>query len=165
MPTRVGILGFARARIIAGMHYGIALSYDQRRRKCDLAFDGRDFALDATLLTPVLISLGADRRARPDDVLPDAVTNDYAPQRLNARRGTPLDALDGTGQLFGSRWWLLLRRKQTEETRRLKESTTAEALAWVRQPVTITVRWVRQNVLSTLIQIGAMTLNLQSPVG
>jgi len=146
------------------MHYGIALSYDQRRRRCDLAFDGQDFALDATLLTPVLISLGCDRRAHPDDVLPDAVTDDYAPQRLNARRGWCGDALDQQGRLIGSRWWLMLRRKQTEETRRLKESATAEALSWVQQPVTITVRWVRQGVLGTLIQVGAMALNLTAPV-
>ena len=76
------------------MFVGIALSYDQRRRRCDLAFSGRDFVLDTTPLTPVLISLGCDRRAHTDDVLPDAVTNNYAPQRLNARRGWCGDALD-----------------------------------------------------------------------
>jgi phage gp46-like protein len=147
------------------MFVGIALSYDQRRRRCDLAFSGRDFVLDTTPLTPVLISLGCDRRAHTDDVLPDAVTNDYAPQRLNARRGWCGDALDTLGRLIGSRWWLMLRRKQDEATRKLQESATAEALAWVPLPVSITVRWVRAGVLGTLVKIGSMTLNLTQQVG
>ena len=153
-----------RAPILARMFYGIALSYDQARRRCDLAFTGRDFALSDALLTPVLISLGCDRRAHPDDTLPDAVTNDYAPSRLNARRGWCGDALDRSGQLIGSRWWLVLRRKQTEETRRLQESAAAEALAWMKQPVTITVRWARPQVLGTLIQVGSARLGLLQPV-
>ena len=146
------------------MFLGIALSYDARRRRCDLAFNGQDFVLDATIATPLLLSLGCDRRAHADDVLPDAVTDDYQPARLNARRGTPLDALDHQGQLFGSRWWLLRRRKQDEATRLLKESATAEALAWVEQPVAITVRWVRRGVLGTLIQIGQQEFDFAQPV-
>lgn len=143
---------------------GIALSYDQTRRRCDLAFDGRDLALDTSAITPVLISLGCDRRAHVDDPLPDVPDNDFAPSRLNARRGWVGDALDQNGQLIGSRWWLMKRRKQTEDTRLLQEDATSEALAWCPLPITIAVRWVSRGVLGTLVQVGDLSLELANPV-
>lgn len=146
------------------MFTGIALDYDRPSRRCDLAFDGWDLALDTTALTPVLISLGCDRRAHPDDTIPDAVTNDYRPSRLNARRGWPGDGLDPDGRLIGSRWWLNLRRKQTEDTRRQHEDATAEALGWLPLPVTISVRWVARGILGTLVQVGDLSMDLAQPV-
>jgi phage gp46-like protein len=164
-PHLWALQAIARAWLLGRMFLGKALSFDPARRRCDLAFNGQDFVLDTTPMTPVLISLGCDRRAHPDDTLPNAVTNDYAPSRLNARRGWPGDALDALGRLIGSRGWLVLRLKQNEATRKLKESTVTEALAWMPLPVSVTVRWVRRGVLGTVIKVGTTTLRLLDPVG
>ena len=94
------------------------LAVDPTTGRVDLAFGGSGLVMETSPQTAMLIAIGSDRRARPDDTLPNVVTDTYAPSRLNARRGTPLDALDGQGRLFGSRMWLLMQRKQNESTRR-----------------------------------------------
>ena len=49
------------------MFLDLALHYDPARGCCDLVFTGQDLALDRTPITPMLVSLGSDRRARADD--------------------------------------------------------------------------------------------------
>jgi phage gp46-like protein len=155
--------------MLAAMFLGPQLVFDPATRRCDRAFDGTDLVLDTTPATTLLVSIGSDRRAHTDDTLPDVVTNHYAPNRLNARRGYPGDALDGSGRLIGSRLWLLKRRKQDEATRQLAENAAAEALAHFEtdqnMPVTITVRWAARNVLGMLLQLGAAQATMNVPVG
>ena len=151
------------------MFLGPQLSFDVATQRCDLAFDGTDLVLDTTPATAVLVAIGSDRRAHPDDALPDVVTDDYAPNRLDARRGWAGDGLDPNGALTGSRLWLLKRRKQDEPARRLGESATAEALAFFeskhQMPVTVTVRWVVRGMLGIQAQLGAQQVSLTVPVG
>lgn len=155
--------------MIAGMFIGPALVFDPATQRCDLAFDGTDLALDLTPGTTLLVAVGSDRRAHPDDVLPDVAPPGYAPAALNARRGYPGDALDALGRYIGSRLWLLRRRKQTEATRRLAESIVAEAVGFfetdLAMPVTLTVRWVVAGMLGIWVKLGAQTMSLTVPVG
>jgi len=131
----------------------LALIFDPATRSADLALgeDG-DLVLDDTPATPMLISLGSDRRARPDDELPTGIDDLNAPSSFVARRGWPGDALDAQGRLIGSRLWLLDRAKQTELTRRLAEEWALESLAWMAAETgtaaIVTATWVRRSVLS-----------------
>ncbi|WP_035597785.1 phage GP46 family protein [Halomonas salina] len=87
-----------------------------------LADDG-DLATDDGLRTAVALSLLCDRRAEPDDVLPDGSTD---------RRGWWADAIaDQDGDKWGSRLWLLNREKTLPEVRRAAEAYAREALAWL----------------------------------
>jgi len=88
----------------------------------DLVMAGGDLVLDDGLNTAILVSLCSDRRAEPHDELP-------APGE--SRRGWWGDGLSDDNDRIGSRLWLLVRRKQTPETRQLFEDFTREALAWL----------------------------------
>ncbi len=141
---------------------------DPATGRVDLAFNGTGLVMDTSPQTALLIAIGSDRRARPDDVLPDPVMHAYAPATLNARRGTPLDALDALGRLFGCRLWLLIRAKQNEATRRAAEGYLKEATAPIAAlglPVTITVRWLRQNMLGWQVAAGSVTMSNSQAVG
>lgn len=98
--------------------------------RIDLERSATGLAREDGLRSAVLISLFTDRRAEPDDVLPDA-----PPQKsiLPAhRRGWCGDALaEVRGDLYGSRLWLLKRAKQTEETRLRAIFYIKEALQWM----------------------------------
>ena len=141
-----------------------ALSYDPVRRRCDLVFDGTDFVLDATPVTPLLLCVGLDRRARADDELPDDSPQGYTPAILNAKRGWAGDAYDPLGRLTGSRMWLLRRKKQNEPTRLLAESAlqeTLEPFANARNLATaVTVRWVADQVLGWQAAVGPVTIGI-----
>jgi phage gp46-like protein len=70
----------------------------------------------------VIISLFSDRRARPDDALPDSTSD---------RRGWPGDAWpDVPNDLIGSRLWLLNREKEIAETLRRAREYGKESVAW-----------------------------------
>lgn len=144
----------------------IAVAYDPVTHRCDLVFNGRDFALDSTPASLMLLTLGSDRRAHTDDVLPDSVseTNPANPGTLMARRGWPGDALDPQGRLSGSRWWVFQDAKATEATRRNFEGATTEALgpaAAARNLVLqVTVRWIRKGVLGVRARLGRTTVAL-----
>ncbi|ABS69704.1 GP46 family protein [Xanthobacter versatilis] len=132
-----------------------ALVYDPETRRADMELgeDG-DFVLDETPATPMLISFGADRRARDDDELPGGTPE---PSEFRARRGWPGDALDIAGRPAGSRLWLLRRAKDGELTRLMAEEWTKEAFAWVAEetaaPADITVEWVRTSVLGLRVVV------------
>ena len=145
-----------------------ALAYNPATRRCDLVFDGRDFALDDTPVTPVLTAVGLDRRARLDDEPPDSATDTYRPALLNRRRGWCGDALDQRGRLTGSRMWLLQRRKENEATRLLAEDALREALEPLANgrgwPLSVTVRWLRAGILGWRVVVERMTIALDQPV-
>jgi phage gp46-like protein len=147
-----------------------ALRYDPATRSCDFAVEGGDIALDATPVTAMLISLGSDRRARPDDTLPDEPR--AAPDILailGRRRGWPGDALDVQGRLIGSRLWLLTRAKQSEDTRRRAIAYAEEALAWLTEvhgiPVLVDAAWVAPNVLGLSVRAGSTAITFRQAVG
>jgi phage gp46-like protein len=152
------------------MPLDIALAYDTVNQRCDLVFNGTDFALDRTWQTPVLMCLGCDRRAHPDDELPQAVdTLSPAAPFINLKRGWAGDALDQNGELTGSRLWIMSRKKQLESTRQLAISIDKEALSplWKRLGValTITVQWLRRGVLVHRVQVGKQTVMVPQVVG
>jgi phage gp46-like protein len=102
----------------------IALVWDPLLARADIAVAKGDLVADAGLRTAVLISLFTDALARPDDDIPDG-TDD--------RRGwwgdTPIEG--EAADPIGSRLWLLVRAKRTEETRRRAEAYARDALAWM----------------------------------
>ena len=90
----------------------------------DLVMIDGDLASDAGMRTAVLLSLFTDRRAEPDDKPPSGDPND--------RRGWWADEFAPVeGDRIGSRLWLLDRSKRTDETGRLAEEYSREALAWM----------------------------------
>lgn len=145
-----------------------ALVYDPAQHRCDLAFDGTGFVLDDTPVTPVLTAIGLNRRARLDDEVPDPRDYGLNPAVLNQRGGWCGDALDPRGRLTGSRMWLLVRRKQDEATRLLAESALQEALEPLANergwPISITVRWVRAQLLGWQVFVRQVQLSLTTPV-
>ena len=86
----------------------------------DIKRDGSRFAEDGGLETAVLMSLFLDRRAEPDDEIPDG---DDDP------RGYWGDAFSAVeGDRTGSRLWLLRRSKLTDETLTRAREYSIEAL-------------------------------------
>ncbi|WP_211369165.1 phage GP46 family protein [Roseospira navarrensis] len=111
-----------------------ALIWDAEAGAADLALgpDG-DLVADDGLRTAVIVSLFSDRRARPDDTMPD-----QRPDADQDRRGWWGDALPPTiggrvfiGDRIGSRLWLLQREKITPETLARHRDAIREALAWM----------------------------------
>lgn len=136
-----------------------ALVYDPVTRRADLALgDDCDLMLDETALTPMLISLGTDRRAEPDDELPSGIDALNASTSFVSRRGWIGDALDRLGRKIGCRIWLLDRAKQTETTRRFCIFWAEEALAWAKtelgQAAEVGAEWVRTGMLGLRCKVG-----------
>ncbi len=143
----------------------IALHYDPVLRRADMAFNGRDFALDSTPATRLILSVGCERRARDDDDLPSATVNPAQPASLTEKRGWWGDSLNPAGRLTGSRMWLLQRQKQTEAVRRAAEGYLAEACDSISTDlglsVEIVVRWLRPGFLGYRVRVGTTELALQ----
>lgn len=101
---------------------------------CDLMIvptgNGRGrIAVDRTPVSSLLIALGSDRRADPDDVIPELLTAPAGTEGgLFSRRGWPGDVLLPDGQRLGNRFWLYERGKQDEPTRQDVENAAAEAV-------------------------------------
>jgi phage gp46-like protein len=148
-------------------HLDIALRWDVAARRFDLAVDGADLALDATAATPLIVSLGTDRRARPDDALPDDPLARPDPT-LGRRRGWCGDALDAQGRRAGSLLWLLERAKHLPGTRARAEAFAASALTWLTEergvPVSVAAEWLRPGLLALAARAGGATLELRQPV-
>jgi phage gp46-like protein len=146
----------------------LRLVYDPATRRCDHVFNGSDYEWDFGPETPVLIALGCERRARPDDGLPDAQSDFYSPSAINPKRGFAGDALDPKGRLTGSRLWLFQRRKQDEPTRRGVESAIGEALGDFANEnnfsIGVLVRWLRHNFLGIKVSVAGVKIDLE-PVG
>lgn len=99
------------------------ITLDWLDQALDVALIDGDLATDDGLRTAVALSLLCDRRAEPDDIIPDGTDN---------RRGWWADAIaDEDGDRWGSRLWLLGREKELPEVRRRAEAYAYEALAWL----------------------------------
>ncbi|WP_085919100.1 phage GP46 family protein [Halomonas sp. CSM-2] len=99
------------------------ITLDWLDQALDVALIDGDLATDDGLRTAVALSLLCDRRAEPDDIIPDGTDN---------RRGWWADAIaDTEGDKWGSRLWLLGREKELPEVRRRAEAYAREALAWL----------------------------------
>lgn len=98
----------------------IALVYDPEAKAFDLAITDGDLATDEGLETAVILSLYTDRRALPEDELPDGNAD---------RRGWWCDAY--SDRPHGSRLWLLGREKELDRVLRRAEEYAREALTWL----------------------------------
>lgn len=147
----------------------LALTYDATRRCCDLALDDEfNLVVDETPITPILLSVGVDRRASPDDELPEGRSQFLAPVSFSERRGALLDGLNVAGDMAGCKLWLLERAKETEITRQLAEYYLAEGLAWTETETGTTaeieVWWLRDGVLAYRVLVEDVTLELTRKV-
>lgn len=88
----------------------------------DIQINTRDLLRDPGLETAVLLSLFTDRRAGPEDVLPD---------NSGDRRGWWGDALNTNDDADGSKLWLTFRGKITDSTVVQIEEYVREALQWL----------------------------------
>nr|WP_278521077.1 phage GP46 family protein [Brucella anthropi] len=135
------------------MFYDVALIYDPETRRADLDIgeDG-DLVIDETPITAVLLSVGLDRRANPDDPLPEGRSQFLTEAGIDVRRGASADALDPAGERIGSRCWLLDRAKATEITRLLYHGWLEESLTWVGRELQtsaeIETEWVAPQMLA-----------------
>ena len=103
----------------------LKVRYDSDLRAGDFLFSDNDLELDDGLETAVWISLFTDRRAAPDDELPD-------PNSTN-KRGWWGDKVspDIEGDEIGSKLWLLERSKTTDETLIDAERHVQDCLQWM----------------------------------
>jgi len=152
------------------MFFDLALAYDPTARRCDLVFgeDG-DLAIDETPVTPMLLSIGLDRRAAEDDPLPAGRSDWLVEAAEGARRGWAGDALDPRGELSGSRLWLLDRAKETETARLLYLMWLEEAVSWTAyeldRPAETEAEWLRPGVLGWRVRMGDTTLDMTRRIG
>jgi len=152
------------------MFFDAALQYDPASKHCDYVIgDDGDLVLDFTPITPILMSIGLDRRADPDDELPVGRTKFLAPFSFSERRGSPCDALDPQGNVSGSKCWLLDRAKQTDSTKLLYEFWLNQSLAWAEpetgEPAEVDVQWLRPGMLGYRIRVEDTAVNISVPIG
>lgn len=150
--------------------FDLALAVNPDTRKVDLVLgDDGDLAIDLTPAPAMLITIGSDRRARPDDALPTGITELNAPTSFIERRGWAGDALDAEGERIGARLWLLDRAKQSETTRLMAAEWLAEGFAWVERegfaPAEIEVKWVQRDWLGYSVLIDGRTGRFAQPLG
>lgn len=125
----------------------IATFFDIGKYRSDFTVGGGALVSEPDLNTAVIISLFTDRRAEPDDELPNPT---------GSRRGWWGDAL--AERRIGSRLWLLSREKQLREVLNRAKEYAAEALAWmvedgVAQQVTVDAQIVSTGLLGLSVQI------------
>ncbi len=122
------------------------ISFD---RGADYVLSALGLAEDDGLETAVILSLFTDRRAEADDPLPAG----------DDRRGWWADAFPSvTGDLVGSRLWLLHREKQTPQTLTRARDYAIEALQWlvddgIAAGVEVDAVVVRTGVLGLTIEV------------
>jgi len=103
----------------------IRIIWDSNLMEGNFSFDTsiQDLESDAGLETAVIISLFTDRRAKPDDILPDSNNPD--------RRGWWGDLVPNIeNDQIGSRLWLLSREKTLENALIKAKEYAKEALEW-----------------------------------
>jgi phage gp46-like protein len=104
----------------------VALLFDTAALRGDLAVANGRLVEEDGLATAVLISLFTDRRADPDDRLPDDA------EGLRGWWGDLVDVIEGGNvDRIGSKLWLLSREKEQVEVLRRAEAYAGEALAWL----------------------------------
>jgi phage gp46-like protein len=125
----------------------ISTFWQPEQARGDWALAGADLAAGGDLATAVLISLFTDRRADPDDVIPDG-SNDPRGWWGDTGRDTPI----------GSRLWLLEREKRTEAVRLRAEDYIGEALQWllddgVASSIEVVAQWALGGRLDAMVVI------------
>lgn len=108
-------------------------------------------AEETGLKSAVIISLFSDRRANPDDALPDPAAAD--------RRGWWGDNFAAQGDQIGSRLWLLSREKQLSSVLLRAKEYCKEALQWliddgIAKSIDVRPEIVRDGVLGVEIIIA-----------
>jgi len=126
-------------------------------------------AIDRTPATPLLIALCTDRRADPNDVVPDMLTapaGTVAP--LFSRRGWVGDILLAAGQRYGSRAWLLSRARASDATRIAAEDYAAEAVAPIADyhgiDIDVAASWYDKARGILLVSASTLGLTVNAPV-
>jgi phage gp46-like protein len=142
----------------------LQMAYNPATRRADLVFDGKNFVWDRTAQTPLIIAIGSERRAEPDDVIPDTVdANGGGIGRPNPRRGWTGDAMDPQGRFIGSRLWLIANEHQTADTRIRAKGYAQQAIDGFSDygvtPVA-DASWIAPGRLAVLAQIGGVQLKL-----
>ena len=140
----------------------------------DLTKGPNGYVIENSIETAVIVSLLTDRRANPDDILPAGTSS----QALvpDDRKGWCGDALEETtDHRIGSRLWLLVREKQTEETRLRAIDYCREALHWLvldrhATNINIDAVWSSMGRLNLFIEIaltkgGRFTLSIEDVTG
>lgn len=99
------------------------------------------------LATAILLSLFTDRRAKPDDEIPDG-SDDPRGWWGDENEDVPI----------GSRLWLLSREKQTQETLNRANTYVAESLQWLIDDCVIlklekNIQWAGRGKLSIIIRV------------
>lgn len=125
----------------------ISTFWDPAAGRGDWAQAGPDLSAGTDLETAVIISLFTDRRAEPDEIIPDG-SGDARGWWGDTGRARPL----------GSKLWLLERAKQTEDTRHRAFDYITDALAWliedgVAATVDVLVQWQRPGLLASQVTI------------
>lgn len=126
-------------------------------------------SFDRTLASPLLIALGSDRRAAPDDTVPSLLTApDGTAVPLGARRGWVGDILLADGQRLGSRLWLLERAKRDEAARLAAEDYANEAVGPIADyhdtELMVSASWQRspgegvRGILAVTVQGGGVSV-------
>lgn len=104
----------------------LATTYINFSEGMDLALDGLLLQDDDGLTTAVILSLYTDRRARPDDILPNA------DQGSTDRRGWVGDDISEVqGDQIGSLLWLNESAKQLQKVLTTDRQYAEDALAWL----------------------------------
>ncbi len=142
----------------------VAMAYNSTTRKADVVFDGTRFVIDTTAATPLIISLGTEGRAAPDDVLPETADANAPPSaRPNPRRGWVGDALDPNGRRIGCKMWLIEDEHQTAEVRLLAKGYAQDGIAWMSDRGVTPVAdasWIQPGTLAVLANVAGITLKL-----
>lgn len=102
----------------------IAIIWNREFQEGDISYKGGELLREKGLKTAVLMSLYTDKRAAPDDELPDLYSTD--------RKGWWGDQTsDIPGDEIGSKLWLRSRSKTTPQTLVDVESDVRDALQWM----------------------------------
>ena len=125
----------------------LSIVWDAARSRGDLALSGAGLLTGGAIEAAVAVSLFTDRVAASDDVISDG-TDD--------RRGWWGDTF--ASRPIGSRMWLLLRAKATNETLNKAKDFVTEALQWllddgVAARVDVVTQWIRRGQLGALVTI------------
>ncbi|MGI4851898.1 MAG: phage GP46 family protein [Janthinobacterium lividum] len=138
-----------------------ALNWNAATFEADWAIDpvAKDIASDDGLASAVILSLFCDRRADPDDELPDG-TDD----RRAYWGDMPVDGGEVTDEddLIGSKLWLLGRAKATPETAARAAGYILDATAWmirdgIAADIQCTPQWIAADKLGIPLVISRYT--------
>lgn len=128
----------------------ILIAFDEQLLTGDIRTVGGNIETDPTIRTAVVICIFTDALANPDDELPAGETD---------RRGWWGDFLsDFDTDKIGSRRWVYVREKQTQETAENIREADQEALQCliddgIAKAVSVSTQWIARGVLAEEIII------------